>query len=68
MRALQSKLARAVLEDPVARGQLRAFLAAKSMYAEAGGQSTAPSIEVELDGRIVKIIPSVVRRGPSRTD
>jgi hypothetical protein len=68
VRALQSKLARAVLDDQVACAQLRAYLAAKSIYAEGGGQTTAPCIEVKLEGRILKIVPSVVRRRLSRID
>jgi len=62
MKALMSQRAKDVLADPRAKGQLRAFLAAKSSQGgAANGDEPAPVIELRTaDGRTVRLRPRVV--------
>ena len=57
MKALKSPLAKAVLADPKASEQLRAFLASKS---EQGDPRNATVIEVNFEGRTLRVKPVVV--------
>jgi len=61
MKALMSQRAKDVLADPRAKGQLRAFLAAKSSQgAAASGDDPALVIELRTaDGRTVRLRPRV---------
>jgi hypothetical protein len=61
MKALKSSRAKAVLADPKAKAQLRDFLASKS----AGVYRAASSehfIEMQSEGRTVRIMPRVVAK------
>lgn len=62
MKALKSSLAKDVLADAKAKGQLRAFLAVKS--AQGGDRSGRDSdvIEVLSNGRLVRVKPMVVAK------
>lgn len=62
MKALMSQRAKDVLADPRAKGQLRAFLVAKSSQgASASGDEPASVIELRTaDGRTVRLRPRVV--------
>lgn len=73
MKALMSPLAKAVLADPQAKGQLRHYLARKSAIAAQAAQSPsdAPAAEAPLatvielkadGGRTRKLTPIVVPR------
>ena len=73
MKALMSPLAKAVLADPQAKGQLRHYLARKSAIAAQVAQPPADSaaaepplatvIELKADGgRTLKLTPVVVPR------
>ena len=70
MKALMSPLAKAVLADPQAKGQLRHYLARKSAIAAQAAQEapTAPPPQatvIELKaagGRTLKLTPVVVPR------
>ncbi|OYV01922.1 MAG: hypothetical protein CFE45_02690 [Burkholderiales bacterium PBB5] len=61
MKALMSQRAKDVLADPRAKGQLRAFLAAKSSQGSAASADEQPTV-IELrtaDGRTVRLLPRV---------
>jgi len=63
MKALMSQLAKDVLADPQAKGQLRAFLAAKSSRAVAANaaEAAAPTvIELRTASRTLRLLPRVV--------
>jgi len=62
MKALMSQLAKDVLADPQAKGQLRAFLAAKSSRAVAAnaGDVVPPVIELRTASRTLRLLPRVV--------
>jgi hypothetical protein len=64
MKALMSQLAKDVLADPQAKGQLRAYLAAKSsraIAANAAGLDEKPAvIELRTAGRTLRLLPRVV--------
>jgi hypothetical protein len=72
MKALMSPLAKAVLADPQAKGQLRHYLAHKSALAAQAAQAapsaateTAHATVIELKsegGRTLKLTPVVVPR------
>jgi hypothetical protein len=62
MKALMSPLAKVVLADPKAKVQMRAFLAAKSEAADASQGNGDDIIEVEYEGRTVRVKPTVVPR------
>ena len=73
MKALMSPLAKAVLADPLAKGQLRHYLAHKSAIAAQAAQAPtdapvteppqATVIELKADGgRTLKLTPVVVPR------
>ena len=59
MKALMSQRAKDVLADPRAKGQLRAFLAAKSSQAQAANDPPAV-IELSTAGRTLRLLPRVV--------
>lgn len=69
MKALMSPLAKAVLADPQAKGQLRHYLARKSAIAAQAAPEAADAvpqatvIELKSDGgRTLKLTPVVVPR------
>ena len=63
MKALQSKRAKAVLADPKAKVQLRTFLASRTVRdAAAGLTARAELIEVQADGRTLRVQPKVVAK------
>ena len=57
MKALKTPLAKLVLSDPKAKGQLRKFLATKSAE---GDPRTSAVIEVTIEGKTVRLKPVVV--------
>jgi hypothetical protein len=60
MKALMSPLARAILADPKAKGQMREFIAAKSDIAAAGAGERDDFIEVQFEGRMRHVQPVLV--------
>lgn len=65
MKALQSKTARAVLADPKATAQLRAFLASKSGVAADRDAPPEAVIEVQAEGRTLRLRPMRVPKASS---
>lgn len=62
MKALKSTLAKDVLADAKAKGQLRAFLAVKSAQGGSRSASEGDVIEVQSNGRLVRVKPMVVAK------
>lgn len=60
MKALKSPLAKEVLADPKAKGQLRSFLASKSAARAGEPELPAAVIEFRSNGRTVRVKPVVV--------
>ncbi len=57
-----SPLAKTILADPKAKVQLRAFLAGKSEAVDPGDGSADEFIEVQFEGKTLRVRPVVVPR------
>ena len=60
MKALKSPLAKLILADPAAKGQLRHFLTVKSGQDVARPAASDAIIELRVGGQTVRVTPKVV--------
>jgi hypothetical protein len=60
MKALKSPLAKLILADPAAKGQLRQYLAVKSAQSATRPSASDTVIELRVGGQTVRVTPRVV--------